>query len=54
MVEELNTIEQLERVLRLVQAGNNVLASQTLQNMIERRQDQVEQFELELEGFYGS
>ena len=45
MVEELKTIEQLERVLRLVQAGNNVLASQTLQNMIERRQAQVEQFE---------
>jgi hypothetical protein len=48
MVEELITIEQLERVLRLVQAGNNVLASQTLQHMIEQRTTQVEQFEADL------
>jgi hypothetical protein len=48
MVDELKTIEQLERVLRLVQEGNNVLASQTLQHMIETREDQVEQFELDM------
>jgi hypothetical protein len=48
MVEELVTIEQLERVLRLVQEGNNVLASQTLQHMIEIRESQVEQFERDM------
>ena len=48
MVDELKTIEQLERVLRLVQEGNNVLASQTLQHMIETREGQVERFEREM------
>ena len=48
MVEELITIEQLERVKRLVDAGQNDLASQTLQVMIEGRQARVEQFEEEM------
>ena len=49
MVDELITIEQLERVKRLVDAGQNDLASQTLQVMIEGRQERVEQFELEMQ-----
>ena len=48
MVDELITIEQLERVKRLVEAGNNVLAALTLETMIEQRQAQVEQFELDM------
>ena len=54
MVEELITIEQLERVKRLVDAGANDLAAQTLQVMIESRQERFEQLELEMEGFSGS
>ena len=48
MVDELITIEQLERVKRLVDAGQNDLASQTLMVMIEGRQARVDQFESDL------
>jgi hypothetical protein len=48
MLEELITIEQLERVKRLVDAGQTDLASQTLLVMIEGRQERVDQFEADL------
>jgi hypothetical protein len=48
MLEELITIEQLERVQRLVQAGQTDLASRHLQVMIEGRQERVDQFEADL------
>jgi len=49
MVEELITIEQLERVKRLVQNDCAVLAVQTLEVMIEGRKDRFERFEQEFE-----
>lgn len=48
MVDELITIEQLERVRRLVQAGQLDLAEQTLTVMIEGRQQRVAEFEEEM------
>ena len=48
MVEEFITIEQLERVKRLVEAGNADLAVATLEAMIEGRKDRIEQFESEM------
>jgi hypothetical protein len=48
MVDELITIEQLERVKRLVDGGQNDLASQTLLVMIEGRQARVAEFEEEM------
>ena len=50
MIEELITIEQLERVKRLVDLGQNDLASQSLLVMIEGRQQRVDEFELEIQG----
>jgi hypothetical protein len=49
MVDELITIEQLERVKRLVQNDCAVLAVQTLTAMIDGRKDRFEQFEHEYE-----
>lgn len=49
MVDELITIEQLERVKRLVEAGVNDLAAQTLAVMIEARKARVDEFELEMQ-----
>jgi hypothetical protein len=48
MLEELITIEQLERVRVLVDAGETDLASQMLTVMIEGRQERVDQFEQDL------
>lgn len=52
MVEELITIEQLERVKRLVDGGNADLASATLDVMIEGRKERVEHYEQELEQMF--
>jgi hypothetical protein len=49
MVDELITIEQLERVKRLVQNDCAVLAVQTLETMIDGRKDRFEHFEHEYE-----
>ena len=48
MTEELITIEQLERVKRLVEAGQNDLAAQTLAVMIEGREQRIREFEEEM------
>jgi len=48
MVEEIVTIEQLERVKRLVDSGNADLASATLEAMIEGRKQRFEQFEKDM------
>ena len=45
MVEELITIEQLERVKRLIQGENYTLAVITLETMIEAREKRVAEFE---------
>lgn len=45
MVEELITIEQLERVKRLVEGGMNDIAIATLEAMIEGREQRVREFE---------
>lgn len=48
MVDELITIEQLERVKRLVALGNTDMATATLDAMIDNRKQVVEQFEQEM------
>ena len=54
MVTELKTKERLEGVQRLLDAGNVDLAGHIIQFMIDEIDLQVEEFEEELEGFYGS
>ena len=49
MVDEIITIEQLERVKRLVQNDCAVLEVQTLETMIDARRDRIEEFEREYE-----
>lgn len=48
MVEELITIEQLERVRRLIKAGQEDLAVQTLDAMIDGRLLRIESFEKDM------
>lgn len=54
MIDEIITVEQLTRVKRLVEAGVTDLAVETLAAMIQAREQRIEQFELEVEGFAGS
>lgn len=50
MIDELITIEQLERIKRQVETGFDQLALATLNVMIQERKARVEQFELEVQG----
>ena len=53
MVDELETIKELKRVMKLLDAGNVNEAWALVDLMIDRREARVEQFELEMEGFTG-
>ena len=49
MIEEITTLEQLKRVKRLMQNEMYNLAAQTLEHMIEGREERLEMFEHEYE-----
>ena len=48
MIDELDTIKELKRVKRLLDAGNVNEAWQLVDLMIERREQKVAQFESEM------
>lgn len=50
MIDELITIEQLERLRRLIKADQRDMAVAMLEAMIDARKERVEQFELEVQG----
>lgn len=52
MVEEFTTIEQLERIKRLVDNNMGDLASVTIDAMIEQRKQRIQEFETELEKMF--
>jgi acetolactate synthase small subunit len=54
MVEEQITLEQLQRVKRLVDSGNVDIASATLDVMIEGRKERINQFEQDLEDMFSN
>jgi Mg2+ and Co2+ transporter CorA len=54
MVTELVMKERLEGLQRILKAGHKELAIQLIDCMIDEIDLQVEEFEEELEGFYGS
>lgn len=49
MVDELVTMAQLEQIKRLLEGGRVDLAGAVVESMIEQRQAQIEQFELEMQ-----
>lgn len=54
MVEELVMKERLEGLQRILQAGHTELAIRLIECMKDEIDLKVEQFEQEVEGFYGS
>ena len=48
MVDELSSIEQLERIKDMVQKGYNDLAVRTIEIIVSERKARVEQFEKDL------
>ena len=48
MVDEIITIEQLERVKRLIESGNADLAVATVEAMIQGRRNRIETFEKDM------